>query len=128
MILLQICLLGLVVSDNSTISDRSITEDTSEVSNIGNNPAVDAVDQVKRLFLTSVLYRSQLPYSAVTYAVGFSKPVQKVILRFLLDWKLEESRSWFTQEWWKGQNGSPHARPRDSNSVFLLECTSANRT
>ncbi|XP_029156420.1 protein madd-4 isoform X2 [Nylanderia fulva] len=41
-----ICLLGLVVSDNSTIGDHSITsEDSSEISNISNNPATDAVDQ-----------------------------------------------------------------------------------
>ncbi|XP_011690979.1 PREDICTED: thrombospondin-1-like [Wasmannia auropunctata] len=37
-----ICLLGLVVSDNSTIGDHSITEDTSEISNTGN---LDSVDQ-----------------------------------------------------------------------------------
>lgn len=64
MTLLQICLLGLVVSDNSTIGDHSITEDTSEISNIGNNLAVDAVDQVKRFLLTFTLYRSQSLYSA----------------------------------------------------------------
>ncbi|XP_014468093.1 PREDICTED: ADAMTS-like protein 3 isoform X2 [Dinoponera quadriceps] len=40
-----ICLLGLVVSDNSTIGDHSITEDVSEISNTGNDFAVDAVDQ-----------------------------------------------------------------------------------
>ncbi|XP_029672449.1 protein madd-4 isoform X3 [Formica exsecta] len=40
-----ICLLGLVVSDNSTIGDHSIAEDASEISNTGNNPAADAVDQ-----------------------------------------------------------------------------------
>ncbi|XP_036139996.1 protein madd-4 isoform X3 [Monomorium pharaonis] len=42
------CLLGVVVSDNSTIGgggDHSITEDTSEISNTGNNLAVDAIDQ-----------------------------------------------------------------------------------
>ncbi|KAL0100797.1 hypothetical protein PUN28_019286 [Cardiocondyla obscurior] len=35
------CLLGLAVSDNSTIGDHSNTEDTSEISNV----AVDPVDQ-----------------------------------------------------------------------------------
>ncbi|XP_011640880.1 ADAMTS-like protein 1 [Pogonomyrmex barbatus] len=40
-----ICLLGLVVSDNSTIGDHSITEDTSEISNTDNNLAANAVDQ-----------------------------------------------------------------------------------
>jgi len=44
--LLQICLLGLVLSDNSTIGDHSMIEDTSEI-NTG-NLAVDPVDQVKR--------------------------------------------------------------------------------
>ncbi|XP_072752952.1 ADAMTS-like protein 1 isoform X2 [Anoplolepis gracilipes] len=37
-----ICLLGLVVSDNSTVGDHSITEDASEISN---NPVADVVDQ-----------------------------------------------------------------------------------
>ncbi|XP_011333048.1 protein madd-4 isoform X2 [Ooceraea biroi] len=40
-----ICLLGLVVSDNSTIGDPSITEDASEINNAGNNVAANAVDQ-----------------------------------------------------------------------------------
>ncbi|XP_011264169.1 protein madd-4 isoform X2 [Camponotus floridanus] len=40
-----IYLLGLVVSDNSTIGDHSIAEDASDISNTGNNPAADAVDQ-----------------------------------------------------------------------------------
>ncbi|XP_067210775.1 ADAMTS-like protein 3 isoform X4 [Linepithema humile] len=40
-----ISLLGLVVSDNSTIGDHSITEDASEITNNGNNYATDVVDQ-----------------------------------------------------------------------------------
>ncbi|XP_078047657.1 ADAMTS-like no long nerve cord [Augochlora pura] len=39
-----ICLLGLVVSDNSTIGD-SITEDVAEVSNASNNLDADTVEQ-----------------------------------------------------------------------------------
>lgn len=39
------CLLGLVVSDNSTIGDHSTIEDVSEITNTDNNLEVDSVDQ-----------------------------------------------------------------------------------
>ncbi|XP_054005175.1 protein madd-4 isoform X1 [Hylaeus anthracinus] len=42
--LVFICLLGLVVSDNSTIGD-SVIEDASEVTNTGNNPDADSGEQ-----------------------------------------------------------------------------------
>ncbi|KAK2582675.1 hypothetical protein KPH14_004950 [Odynerus spinipes] len=45
LLLLQICFLGLVVSDNSTIVDHSAIEDVSEITNIANNLDVDAIDQ-----------------------------------------------------------------------------------
>lgn len=43
---MQICLLGLVVSDNSTIGDHSIAEDVSEINETGDNAATGTVDQV----------------------------------------------------------------------------------
>lgn len=46
--LFQICLLGLVVSDNSTIGD-SIIEDVSEVSEANSNLDTDSGDQVSQL-------------------------------------------------------------------------------
>lgn len=60
-ILFQICLLGFVVSDNSTIGD-SIIEDVSEVSET--NLDVDSGDQVTRLqlFSTPLQFPISLPY------------------------------------------------------------------
>ncbi|KAI4485017.1 hypothetical protein M0802_012857 [Mischocyttarus mexicanus] len=45
----QICLLGVAVSDNSTIDDHSAIEDVSEVANVPNNlDVVDTIDQELR--------------------------------------------------------------------------------
>ncbi|KAG7201094.1 hypothetical protein KM043_003890 [Ampulex compressa] len=44
-----ICLLGLVVSDNSTIGDHPIIEDVSEIANAGNDLDVESVDQVREI-------------------------------------------------------------------------------
>jgi len=59
----QICLLGLVVSDNSTIGDPSIAEDASEINNAGNNVAASALDQVKRSRPSSLLLISMAAVS-----------------------------------------------------------------
>ncbi|XP_043685807.1 protein madd-4 isoform X2 [Vespula pensylvanica] len=40
-----ICLLGVAVSDNSTIDDHSAIEDVSEIANVANNLDIDNIDQ-----------------------------------------------------------------------------------
>ncbi|KAF7415152.1 hypothetical protein HZH68_003641 [Vespula germanica] len=55
-----ICLLGVAVSDNSTIDDHSAIEDVSEIANVANNLDIDNIDQViekgfKRLTTTLTL-------------------------------------------------------------------------
>jgi len=62
----QICLLGLVVSDNSTIGDPSIAEDASEINNAGNNVAASALDQVKTI--SSLLFAAHLDGGRFTSA------------------------------------------------------------